>query len=313
MRPFRFLAGATEPVSAREFAERVRRAEAYGFDTLVFPDHLVEQLAPVPAMAMVATLSDRLRVAPFVLNNDLRHPAVLGHDLATLDLLSDGRLDVAIGAGWNRPEYEAIGISYDRPATRIDRLEEGIAVLKGYFGEAPFSFAGEHYTISELNGHPKPVQRPHPPFMIGGGGRRVLELAAREAQIVGLAPRAGREGRGDSASITWEATVEKVGWVRQAAGDRFTQLELNVYPSRVEPRITDDARAALRVAADEIGARLGERPDEADLRDSPHIWIGSLEELTAKALRLRAELGVSSLMLGEVDELAPLVERLSGT
>jgi probable F420-dependent oxidoreductase len=313
VRPFRFLAGATEPVSAREFAERVRRAEAYGFDTLVFPDHLVEQLAPVPAMAMVATLSDRLRVAPFVLNNDLRHPAVLGHDLATLDLLSDGRLDVAIGAGWNRPEYEAIGISYDRPATRIDRLEEGIAVLKGYFGDAPFSFAGEHYTISELDGHPKPVQRPHPPFMIGGGGRRVLELAAREAQIVGLAPRAGREGRGDSASITWEATVEKVGWVRQAAGDRFTQLELNVYPSRVEPRITDDARAALRVAADEIGARLGERPDEADLRDSPHIWIGSLEELTAKALRLRAELGVSSLMLGEVDELAPLVERLSGT
>jgi probable F420-dependent oxidoreductase len=313
VRPFRFLAGATEPVSAREFAERVRRAEAYGFDTLVFPDHLVEQLAPVPAMAMVATLSDRLRVAPFVLNNDLRHPAVLGHDLATLDLLSDGRLDVAIGAGWNRPEYEAIGISYDRPATRIDRLEEGIAVLKGYFGDAPFSFAGEHYTISELDGHPKPVQRPHPPFMIGGGGRRVLELAAREAQIVGLAPRAGREGRGDSASITWEATVEKVGWVRQAAGDRFTQLELNVYPSRVEPRITDDARAALRVAADEIGARLGERPDEADLRDSPHIWIGSLEELTEKALRLRAELGISSLMLGEVDELAPLVERLSGT
>jgi probable F420-dependent oxidoreductase len=313
VRPFRFLAGATEPVSAREFAERVRRAEAYGFDTLVFPDHLVEQLAPVPAMAMVATLSDRLRVAPFVLNNDLRHPAVLGHDLATLDLLSDGRLDVAIGAGWNRPEYEAIGISYDRPATRIDRLEEGIAVLKGYFGDAPFSFAGEHYTISELDGHPKPVQRPHPPFMIGGGGRRVLELAAREAQIVGLAPRAGREGRGDSASITWEATVEKVGWVRQAAGDRFTELELNVYPSRVEPRITDDARAALRVAADEIGARLGERPDEADLRDSPHIWIGSLEELTAKALRLRAELGISSLMLGEVDELAPLVQRLSGT
>jgi probable F420-dependent oxidoreductase len=313
VRPFRFLAGATEPVSARAFAERVRRAEAYGFDTLVFPDHLVEQLAPVPAMAMVATLSDRLRVAPFVLNNDLRHPAVLGHDLATLDLLSDGRLDVAIGAGWNRPEYEAIGISYDPPATRIDRLEEGIAVLKGYFGDAPFSFAGEHYTISELDGQPKPVQRPHPPFMIGGGGRRVLQLAAREAQIVGLAPRAGREGRGDNASITWEATVEKVGWVRQAAGDRFTELELNVYPSRVEPRITDDARAALRVAADEIGARLGERPDEADLRDSPHIWIGSLEELTEKALRLRGELGISSLMLGEVDELAPLVERLAGT
>ena len=312
MRPFRFLAGATEPISAREFAERVRRAEAYGFDTLVFPDHLVEQLAPVPAMAMVAALSDRLRISPFVLNNDLRHPAVLGHDLATLDLLSDGRLDIAIGAGWNRPEYEAIGMTYDASATRVSRLEEGIRVLKGYFADGPFSFSGEHYTITELDGHPKPVQRPHPPFMIGGGARRILELAAREAQIVGLAPRAGRDGRGDNASLTWEATVEKIGWVRSAAGDRFEDLELNVYPSRVEPRITDDARAALREAADEIGARSGDRPDEEALRQSPHIWIGSLDELTEKALRLRAELGISSLMLGEVDELAPLVERLAG-
>ena len=312
MRPFRFLA-SVEVMGRRAFVETVRRAEAIGFDGLVFSDHLVDQLAPVPAMAMVAALSDRLRISGFVLNNDLRHPAVLGHDLATLDLLSDGRLDVALGAGWNRPEYEAIGLPFEAPGFRVGRLEEAVQVLKRYFGDEPFSFEGDHYRITELDGLPKPVQRPHPPFMIGGGGRRVLELAAREAQIVGLAPRAGREGRGDSASITWEATVEKVGWVRQAAGDRFTQLELNVYPSRVEPRITDDARAALRVAADEIAARLGERPDEADLRDSPHIWIGSLEELTAKALRLRAELGISSLMLGEVDELAPLVERLSGT
>ena len=313
MRPFRFLAGATEPTSAREFRERVRRAEQVGFDTIVFPDHVVPQLAPVPAMAIVATLSDRLRVAPFVLNNDLRHPAVLAHDLATLDLLSDGRLDVAIGAGWNKPEYEAMGIPYDAPGTRVSRLTEAVAVLKGYFADEPFSFRGAHYTITELDGQPKPVQRPHPPFMIGGGGRRVLELAAREAQIVSLAPRAGRDGRGDHASLTWAATVEKVGWVRAAAGDRFADLELNVYPSRVAPRITDDARGALREAADEIGARFGARPDEADLRDSPHIWIGSLDELTQKAQRLRAELGITSLMLGEVDELNALVEQLAGT
>lgn len=313
MRPFRFLAGATEPVSAREFAERVRRAEAIGFDTLVFPDHVVPQLAPVPAMAMVAALSDRLRIAPFVINNDLRHPAVLGHDLATVDLLSGGRLDVAIGAGWNKPEYDAMGLAYDPPPTRIGRLAEAVAVLKGYFGEQPFSFAGEHYTITELDGWPKPVQRPHPPFMIGGGGRRVLTLAAREAQIVSLAPRAGQDGRGDNASLSWEATVEKVGWVREAAGDRFEALELNVYPSRVSPRVTDAGHAALREAADEIGARSGERPDPAMLRESPHIWIGSLDELADKAQRLRTELGISSLMLGEVDELAPLVGRLAGT
>lgn len=313
MKAFRFLAGATEPVSATEFRERVRRAEAYGFDTLVFPDHVVPQLAPVPAMAMVAALSDRLRVAPFVINNDLRHPGVLGHDLATLDLLSDGRLDVAIGAGWNRPEYEAMGLPYDAPGTRVDRLTEAVTVLKGYFADEPFSFSGTHYTITELDGQPKPIQRPHPPFMIGGGGKRVLQLAAREAQIVSLAPRAGRDGRGENASLTWEATVEKVGWVREAAGDRFDELELNVYPSRVSPRITDDARGALREAADEIGARFGTRPDEGELRHSPHIWIGSLDELVEKAQRLRAELGVTSLMLGEVDELAPLVERLAGT
>jgi probable F420-dependent oxidoreductase len=312
MKPFRFLAGASEPVSAREFVERIRRAEAIGFDTLVFPDHVIPQLAPVPAMALVAAHSETLRIAPFVLNNDLRHPAVLGHDLATLDLLSDGRLDVAIGAGWNKPEYDALGMAYDPPAVRVERLEEAVAVLKGYFADAPFSFAGRHYRITDLDGQPKGVQRPHPPFMIGGGGRRVLSLAGREAQIASLAPRAGRDGRGDNNSLSWEATAEKIGWVRHAAGERFGELELNVYPSRVSPRITDRGRAALRGAADELAARSGERPDEEMLRDSPHIWIGSLDELTEKAHRLRADLGITSLMLGEVDELAPLVERLAG-
>ncbi|HET6820435.1 MAG TPA: TIGR03621 family F420-dependent LLM class oxidoreductase [Candidatus Limnocylindria bacterium] len=313
MKPFRFLGGASEPMPAREFAERIRRAEAAGFDTIVFPDHIVPQLAPVPAMAMVATLSDRLRVAPFVINQDLRHPAVLGHDLATVDLLSDGRLDVAIGAGWNKPEYDTTGIPYDPPGVRVSRLAEAVAVLKGYFGDEPFSFTGEHYSITDLDGAPKPVQRPHPPFMIGGGGRRVLQLAAREAQIVSLAPRAGRDGRGENDSMSWAATVEKIGWVREAAGERFDALQLNIYPSRVAPRITDDVSGALHEAADEILARSGERPDEAMLRESPHIWIGSLDELTEKAHRLREELGITSLMLGEVDELAPLVGRLAGS
>jgi probable F420-dependent oxidoreductase len=267
----------------------------------------------VPAMAMVAALSDRLRIAPFVINNDLRHPVVLGHDLATVDLLSDGRLDVAIGAGWNRPEYDAMGLAYDPPATRVGRLAEAVTVLKGYFADEPFSFAGAYYRITELDGQPKALQRPHPPFMIGGGGRRVLTLAAREAQIVSLAPRAGRDGRGDTASLSWEATVEKVGWVREAAGERFEELELNVYPSRVAPQITDQGHAALREAADEIGAHSGDRPHEELLRNSPHIWIGSLDELAEKALRLRGELSITSLMLGEVDELAPLVGRLAGS
>jgi probable F420-dependent oxidoreductase len=312
MRPFRFLA-TIEVVDAAAFSEAVRRAEAVGFDTLVFPDHLVEQLAPVPAMATVAALSERLRISAFVFNNDLRHPAVLGHDLATLDLLSDGRLDVALGAGWNRPEYEAIGLPFDPPGTRVERLIEAVQVLKGYFGDEPFSFEGRHYRITDLDGRPKPVQRPHPPFMIGGGGRRLLSLAAREAQIVGIAPRSGRDGRGDPLSLTWEATVEKIGWVREAAGTRFDDLQLNVYPSRVEPRITDHAQAALREAADQIEQRNGVRLTEEQLRRSPHIFIGSVESLTEKIVELRSALGISSIRTGAVDELAPIVERLAGT
>jgi probable F420-dependent oxidoreductase len=309
MKPLRLLA-AIDVVDRRGFADAVRRAEALGFDALAFPDHVLDQLAPVPAMATVAALSDRLRVSAFVFNNDLRHPAVLGHDLATLDLLTDGRLDVAMGAGWNRAEYEAMGMLFENGSTRVARLAEAVTVLKGYFAGDPFTFEGQHYQITELEGRPRGVQRPHPPFLIGGGGRRVLELAAREAQVIGLAPRAGRPGRGDPESLTWEATVEKIEWVRAAAGPRFDDLVLNVYPSRVAPEITDNARAALRRVADDIRSRSGVELTEEQLRRSPHIYIGSVDSLVEKIDEMRSELGISSFFLGQLDELAPVVERL---
>jgi alkanesulfonate monooxygenase SsuD/methylene tetrahydromethanopterin reductase-like flavin-dependent oxidoreductase (luciferase family) len=122
-RPFQFLADARAPVSARELGERARRAEAVGFHAMVIPDHLLDQFSPVPAMAVVAAATERLRIGAFVLNNDLRHPAVLAQDLASLDVLSGGRLDVAIGAGWNRPEYDAIGIPFEGGGPRVERLE----------------------------------------------------------------------------------------------------------------------------------------------------------------------------------------------
>ena len=206
-RPFRFLADARRIGSVAELTETARRAESIGIDTLVVPDHLIEQLSPVPAMAVIAAVSDRLRVGAFVLNNDLRHPAVLAQDLASLDVLSGGRLDVAIGAGWNRPEYEAIGLPFDPTPVRQRRLAEAISVLKGCFADGPFSFSGEHYTITDYDAYPKPVQRPHPPFLIGGGGRRTLTLAAREADIVGLAPRILPNGVGDPASVTYAGTA----------------------------------------------------------------------------------------------------------
>src|SRR5829696_7127885 len=188
-RPFTFLADAFDVSSARELGERARAAEALGVTTFILPDHLVPQMAPVPFLATVAALTERLRISAFVHNNDLRHPAVLAQELATLDVLSGGRLDVAIGAGWNETEYRAIGLPFDPIRVRQARLAEAIAVLKGCFGPAAFSFGGEHYTITDYDAYPKPVQQPHVPFFIGGGGRTTLELAAREADIVGLAPR----------------------------------------------------------------------------------------------------------------------------
>jgi probable F420-dependent oxidoreductase len=313
VKPFRFLAEARAIASGRVLAETARRAEAIGIDTLVIPDHLIPQLAPIPAMATIAAATDRLRIGAFVLNNDLRHPAVLAQDLATLDVVSDGRLDVAIGAGWNRPEYEAIGLAFDRVPVRQARLVESIAVLKGCFGDGPFSFAGTHYTITAYDAQPKPIQRPHPPFLIGGGGRNTLTLAGREAQIVGLAPRILRNGAGDPASITVAATAEKIGWARDAAGDRADELEFNIYPSMTGVSVTDHARREAEELAERLAARNGVRVTVDELLDSPHIFIGSVDSFIDKFTRLRHELGISSIMVGEVDELTPVVERLAGT
>ena len=312
-RPFRFLADAREIASARQLTETARRAEAVGIDTLVIPDHLIPQLAPVPAMAVIAAVSDRLRIGAFVLNNDLRHPAVLAQDLASLDVLSDGRLDVAIGAGWNRHEYEAIGLPFDATPVRQARLAESIAVLKGCFGDGPFSFAGTHYTITDFDAYPKPVQRPHPPILIGGGGRRTLSLAGREATIVGLAPRILASGAPDPRSYTLEAAREKIDWVREAAGSRFAELVLNVYPSGAAPEITDEGSARAREFADRLQERSGIEIAVDEVLDSPHFLVGSVDQLVAKLHRLRDELGISSYMVGTVDDLAPVVERLAGT
>jgi probable F420-dependent oxidoreductase len=312
-RPFRFLADARAIGTLSELTETVRRAEAIGIDTLVVPDHLIPQLAPIPAMAAIAAVSDRLRVGAFVLNNDLRHPAVLAQDLASLDVLSEGRLDVAIGAGWNRPEYEAIGLAFDATPVRQARLAEAVAVLKGCFSDGPFSFNGDHYMITAYDAQPKPVQRPHPPFMIGGGGRATLTLAAHEAQIVGLAPRILPNRAGDPASVTIAATAEKIAGVREAAGERFDDLELNVYPSMTGISVTNHPRREAEELSNALHARSGVRVGAEELLESPHIFIGTVDGFVEKFQRLRAELGISSIMVGEVGELAPVVERLAGT
>ena len=318
-RPFRFLADPGDVADGAGLAAVARRAEAMGYAALIYPDHVVAPFGMVPLLTWAAAATTTLRVAPFVANNDLRHPALLAQDLATLDVLSGGRVEVAVGAGWNRPEYEALGLPFDAVGVRVSRLTEAVAVIKGCFADGPLSFSGEHYTITGHDGLPKPVQRPGPPLFIGGGGRRVLTLAGREADIVGLAPRTlpsaagGPVVRSDPRSITIAATEEKIAWVREAAGERFGGLELNVYPTGSAPRITDHARKDAADILDGIRARTGVDLDLDDYLESPHVFIGSVDGLVAKLRELRDRLGISSFMTGDIDTLAPVVERLAGT
>lgn len=317
MRPFRFL-GLAGPgiLDRRQLTDLARRAESIGYSGLVLPDHLLEQHAPVPLLATIAAVTERLRIGTFVFNAALRHPAVLAQDLATLDVLSDGRLEIGIGAGWNRAEFRAIGLPFEPAAVRVRRLAEAVAVLKGCFGVGPFSFAGEFYTITEHDSHPEPAQRPHPPLFIGGGGRRTLTLAAQQADIVGLSPRVGHDAQGrtrvDAHSITPAGTEEKIGWIREAAGERFAELELNAYPSGGPVVITDNARAAAQERSDQLYQQTGVRLSVEDVLGSPHVYIGTVDQLTQKVIELRQRYGISSIMVGDIDTMAPVVERLAG-
>jgi probable F420-dependent oxidoreductase len=313
MRPFRFMIGARDAVDARTLAERARWAEGIGCSHVCIHDHLALQHAPIPLLTAVAMATERLRLCPLVFNNDLRHPAVLAQELASLDIISGGRLEVGIGAGRNEPEYRAAGIGFDQPGIRIERLGEAIAVLRGLFADGPFSYAGRYYTITEMDGQPKPVQQPHPPFLIGGTRERVVRLAAREADIVGL------DLRQDGAAIldAFEARTDvRVGWIREEADERFEQLDLSVLRLLGDITITPEP---LKVAA-EVARRLADRsgvPISAqDVLDSPYSLIGTVRDLVDKLVRIRQRWGINSFLIGWFDEprlrdIAPVVEQLA--
>jgi probable F420-dependent oxidoreductase len=307
------MVGSRDAVDARTLAERARWAEGIGCSHVCVHDHL-PQFAVIPLLTAVAMVTERIRLCPLVFNNDLRHPAVLAQELASLDILSGGRLDVGIGAGWNEPEYRATGIAFDRPGIRIDRLTEAIAILRGLFADEPFSYSGRYYTITAMDGHPKPVQRPHPPFLIGGTRERVLRLAAREADIVGL------DIRQEGASIldAFEARTDvRVGWIRDEAGDRAEGLDLSVL--RLIGGITV-TRAPLKVAAEvarELSNRTGVPISPHDVLDSPYSLIGTVPDLVDKLRRTRERWGINSFLVGYFDEpqlrdLVPVLEQLGG-
>jgi probable F420-dependent oxidoreductase len=306
-RPFRFGVQASTAVNRSAWVELARRCEASGYATLTMPDHFTDQLAPMPALMAAADATETLRVGALVWDNDYKHPVVMAKELATLDLLSDGRLEIGLGAGWMVSDYEQAGMTYDPAGVRVDRFVEGLAVIKGLFAEGPLTYEGTHYRITGLDGLPKPMQRPWPPILVGGGGKRVLRIAAREADIVGINGTLahGVVNAEAIATMTAAAVDEKVAWVREAAGDR--DIELNVRAFMVS--VTRDRKGD----AESIAALVGLSAQE--LLASPFALVGTPSQLADDLRERRERWGFSYVIVGanDVDAFAPVVAELAGT
>jgi probable F420-dependent oxidoreductase len=299
--------------SLAEYVESARRVEALGYTYTGLGDHFGAPFEPGPALTALA-MATALRVRT-VFDNDFRHPALLAKEAASIDVLTGGRLQFGIGAGWLKEEYDRIGLAFDPAGVRVGRLEEAIRVVKGLWAPGTFTFTGRYYTVNGLDGTPKPIQRPHPPIFIGGGGRRLLSLAAREADVVGIHPQALPGGGFDMASMTEAALAEKIGWVRAAAGTRFDQIALHIVVYGVA--ITDDrAAAAARFAsAASIKRATGGHGLTAEqVIASPQFLIGSLDEIVERLLERRERYGISAFTIwpSEMEAFAPVLARLAG-
>jgi len=320
-RPFRFAVQSFSAPDARTWRERARRAEALGYSALHLADHFLgpgpalaatfhplQDLAAVPAMAVAAEATETLRIGCRVFCNDYRHPVVLAHEAATLDRLSGGRLELGLGAGWLRAEYEAAGIPFDPAGRRIARLAESVSLLKALFADQPVEHAGEHYRVSGFTGAPRPLQRPHPPLLIGGGSRRVLELAAREADVVSLNfdNRSGVLGPSGVRSGAADATAQKIRWVREAAGTRFASLELEIGAYFT---FVTDAPGPIAAA---MGKTFGLSAEE--MMRHPHSLFGPCEALCDELEGRREAYGISYVTVGDgaLEAFAHVVARLAG-
>jgi probable F420-dependent oxidoreductase len=309
---FRFAAQLSRSPdgTARGWADQARRAEDLGYAALLMPDHFGDQLAPVPALAAVAAATSTLRLGSLVFGNDYRHPIVLAKEAATLDVLSEGRFELSLGAGWMKTDYEEAGLTYDTPRVRVERFEEAVQVIVGLLRtDGPFSFEGTYYQVHEHTLLPRPVQQPGPPLIIGGGGKRVLSFAAQHADIVSINVnlREGTGGAETAPNASPERTREKVAWVKEAAGARFDDLELNALIGFV--MITDDAEGMAKAMAPHFGIS----PDDA--LHIPLALLGTTDEMIEELQWRRAEYGISywSIEADGWEELGPVVSKLAGT
>lgn len=308
-RPFRFGVQAKTAQSRAEWVELARRVEDRGYSTMTMPDHFDDQLDPAVALMAAADATETLRIGTLVFANDYRHPVVLAKETATLDLLSEGRLELGLGAGWMTSDYAEAGIELARAGIRIERMIETVEILEGLFADGPFTHRGEHYTIDGMEGTPKPHQRPHPPFLIGGGGPRMLRTAGRLADIVGINPNlaAGVIDADTAADAVPDRYTEKVGWVREGAGDRFADIELQVRTFIVQ--VTDDRQGA----AEMLSAGMNISIDDG--LQSPLALLGTPAQIAEDLRARRDRWGFSYIVVGadQFEEFAPVVAELAGT
>lgn len=309
MAPFRFAVQAAGAADGKGWRDLARRVEGLGYCTLTVPDHFDGQWGPFTALAVAAEVTTTLVVGALVLDNDYRHPVHVAKELATLDLISEGRVEAGLGAGWLQADYDAAGLGYDPPGVRIGRLAEALAIIKMLWSTGRADFAGRHYEVAGLQGAPMPYRPGGPPILIGGGGRRVLSLAGRKADIVGFTTSLaeGVLGPGAARGALSARFQERVGWVRQAAGTRFAELELQLHTFAV--LVMDDPEPVLAPVAAGFGLTVEE------VREVPMVLAGPVFALVETLQRRREEYGFSYIVIHdhEVDAFAPVVAALAGS
>jgi len=306
IRPFRFAITAGRAESGDAWRAKARRVEELGYDTLLITDHITQQLAPIPAMAAALEATTRLRVGSYVFANDYRNPVMLAKEIATLDLLSGGRVEFGLGAGWYQRDYEMLGLPYDPPATRVSRMIEAVKLIDRLFAEDSVDASGAFYTVRGARLGPKPVQRPRPPLMIGGGGPRMLRFAARHADIIALNPRFTADAQPVLADLTTGAVERKLARLRAEAGDRLASVELNIFV--IDAGVTDEPRSLFEAFATRLkGAATG-------IVDSPFFLYGSVADLQRQLLERRERLGITYFGLPDkaMEAFAPVVRELRG-
>jgi probable F420-dependent oxidoreductase len=313
-RTFRFGILTGGAASRKAWVDKAKQAESLGYSTLLIDDHLYNTFAPLTALISAANATTSLRVGSLVFGNDFRHPVVLAKEAATLDVLTDGRFELGLGTGYSRDDYEQSGMTFQSPGTRVSRFEEAVQIIKGLFTDNAVTYAGNYYTINNLNGLPKPIQKPHPPLLLGGGSKRILSFAAQEANIVGINVRTTAEGGLDFSSITPEATEQKIAWVREAAGARFRDLELNILTFVV---ITDQRRQVAEQMLREFEMPTDESSIDGMLA-SPTYLFGTIDQIVEDLQTRRQRFGLSYIVVAEyfqadaMERFAPVIPRLAG-